>query len=511
MSRLVKKALGDLWAQCGGPGYLLLLLAAALLFNGARGLWAPDEGRYVAGALEMLRRHDFVGIFLNDDTSHFAKPPMTYWALAAALKAFGQSEFVARLPNALALVAAAGLLLPAGRLLTPRIPALPMILYSTLWLPFLGAGFVTTDTIGTMFTTLAGVAFLYLEAGIAPRRAAIAMWVGFGLAFLTKGPPMLLALPVFIGWLAWRRNWPALREMLLSAGIPLFAVIGFSWYLVAVHRFPGLLEYFIGAEVEGRLASPEFQRNSSWWGSLAVYAPTIVVGTLPWLPAWLAFARRATFARPLAEPVDRLLLAWIGLPMVVFLLARSRLPLYLLPLFAPFAVWLARRMEPAVAAMRPERAGLALVAVLALLVGVKFGIAQLSPEGYDSRAAATQVEKLAAGPIDDVVYVDERAMWALSFYLGVQVRESWARRTLDEPSYQPHRRLEEFLGPDESPPGRIYVVNGRSTSEFAAAVLAHGRCPVELGGDDQVVVYRARLSAAGNCAPSDGDGVTNGT
>src|SRR5262245_39685864 len=124
MGRSGSRALGEFWERCAGPGFLLLLLLAALVFNGMRGLWAPDEGRYVAGALEMLRRHDYVGIFLNDDTSHFAKPPMTYWVLAAALKAFGQSEFVARLPNALAFVATAGLLLPAGRLLVPRVPAL---------------------------------------------------------------------------------------------------------------------------------------------------------------------------------------------------------------------------------------------------------------------------------------------------------------------------------------------------------------------------------------------------
>jgi 4-amino-4-deoxy-L-arabinose transferase-like glycosyltransferase len=500
MSRFGARTLGTFWARCGGPGFLLLLFAAALLFNGTRALWAPDEGRYVVGALEMLRRHDFVGIFLNDDTNHFAKPPLTYWALAAALKAFGQSEFVARLPNALAFVAAAALLLPAGRLLAPRVPALPMLLYATMGLPFLGAGFVTTDTIGALFTTLAGVSFLFFEAGIAPRRAAIAMWIGFGLAFLTKGPPMLLALPVFVGWLAWRQNWTGLRAMFLSAGVPLFAVIGFGWYLLAAQRFPGLLQYFVGVEVERRLVSPEFQRNSSWWGGFFVYLPTLLIGGLPWLPAWLALARRRDLRPPLEKPVDRLLLAWIGLPLVVFLLASSRLPLYVLPLYAPLALWLARRMEPAVAALRPERAGMALVACLALLVAVKFGMAQLSPAGHDGRAAAQFVAKLAPGRIDDIVYVDDHARWELRFYLGTQVREAWARRTPYEPDYQPYRRLGKLLEA-ASPPARLYVVNPRSTGIFGDTLRAHSLCADELGRDAVSVVYRAGVQKPGGCEP----------
>lgn len=510
MNRFGSKALGGLWARCSGPGFLLLLLAAVLAFNGTRGLWAPDEGRYVAGALEMLRRHDLIGIFLNDDTSHFAKPPLTYWALAAALGAFGKSEFVARLPNALAFVAAAALLLPAGRLVMPRLPALPMLLYATMWLPFLGSNFITTDTIGALFTTLAGVSFLFLEAGVAPRRAALAMWAGFGLAFLTKGPPMLLALPVFVGWLAWRRNGPALRAMLLSAGIPLFVVIGLGWYLLAAQRYPGLLQYFVGAEVEGRLLSPEFQRNSNWWGGYFVYLPTLLIGGLPWLPAWLALGRRRDFVPPLADPVDRLLLAWIGLPLLVFLLARSRLPLYVLPLFAPLALWLARRMEPAVAALRPERAGLLLAACLALLVALKFGIAQLALGAIDGRAAADRVKGFASGPIDDVVYVDMRAMWALRFYLGVQVRETWARRTLAEPAYQPHRRLVESLEDGRRRPARVYVVNRNSTAVFAETLRAGGLCALELGRDAQSAVYRVRAPGPAACAARDAESAARG-
>lgn len=485
---------GSLW-------FVAILLVLALLFNDARPLWAPDEGRYVAGALEMLRRHDLVGIYLNDDTAHFAKPPLTYWSLAAALAAFGRSEFAARLPNALAFFATALLLWPAGRALVPRMPALPMILYSTMVLPFLASNFITTDTLVALFTTLAGMSYLQLLAGIAPRRAAVGMWIGFGLAFLTKGPPALLTLPVFVGWLAYRGDRMALRRVFLSAGVPLFAVIAITWFLLADRRFPGLAEYLLRQEVSGRIASDLFERNGDWYGGFAIFVPTLLIGGLPWLPVWLARHRHRGLAPALAEPVDRLLLLWIGVPLLVFLLARSRLPLYVLPLFAPMALWLARRFEPALYRQRPERLGFAIVASLTLLATAKFSIAQLSPPKADGRAAAAFIGRVTDGRVDEVIFVDNHAVWALRFYLDVQVREAWLRRTRNEPAYRAVPTLPQLLSRPDQATQRIYMVNRASTREFERAMRDAGHCAQQIGHHAVSVAYRGAPAGARSCRP----------
>jgi 4-amino-4-deoxy-L-arabinose transferase len=493
------------WGDVRGPAavaaFALALLAFALLANGLRPLWGPDEGRYVTGALEMLRRHDFVGIWLNDDTPHFTKPPLTYWAISAAIAAFGLSEFAVRVPNALALVATALLLLQAGRLLTPRLPALPAVLYVTTWLPFVGAHFVTTDTLATLFTTLAGVAFLHLQGGVAPRRAAFALWTAFGLAFLTKGPPMLLALPVFVGWLAYRRDGRALRRLWTSPGLLLFVVVGFGWYLLAERRFPGLLHYLVGAEVEARVATDKFARNGDWYDAILIYLPTVLVGTLPWLPAWLLLRRRKTDAPApaLAEPVDRLLLLWIALPFVVLLFAQSRLPLYLLPLGTPFVLWVARRLEPVASAMPRARQLAVLGAAALVLVGVKLGLAQLSPADRDGRAMAAAITRLEPGRIDDIVFVDERVRWELRFYLGVQVYQAWARRTPYEPAYRVAPTLAELLSRHADAGLRLFVVHRRSITEFERALATAGLCPQALGPADGNVIYRAGAGGTGPC------------
>jgi hypothetical protein len=54
--------------------------------------------------------------------------------------------------------------------------------------------------------------------------------------------------------------------------------------------------------------------------------------------------------------------------------------------------------------------------------------------------AQSTVTRVHAGPVDDVVCFDHRAMWEPRVYLGTQLRERWACRTLDEPCCRPYRR-----------------------------------------------------------------------
>src|SRR4029079_19423350 len=82
------------------------LVATALLvawFSGiaVRKLQHPDEGRYAEIAREMAASGDWVTPRLNG-LKYFEKPPMQYWATAAAFNAFGVHEWPARLVAALA-------------------------------------------------------------------------------------------------------------------------------------------------------------------------------------------------------------------------------------------------------------------------------------------------------------------------------------------------------------------------------------------------------------------------
>src|ERR1700728_4560637 len=81
---------------------LYALLAAILYLPGLGqpALWEPDEGRYAEIAREMVVSGDYVTP-RDDYELYFEKPPLVYWAEAAAIKIFGVNEFAVRVPAAL--------------------------------------------------------------------------------------------------------------------------------------------------------------------------------------------------------------------------------------------------------------------------------------------------------------------------------------------------------------------------------------------------------------------------
>ncbi len=88
---------------------------------------------------------------------------------------------------------------------------------------------------------------------------------------------------------------------------------------------------------------------------------------------------------------------WFGIPFVVFCLARSRLPAYVLPLFIPLSLGMARGLASRVDWHKAScRAGLAvwIVALLACKGGVAYALQQ--PQ-VDNRLIAREVNA-GAGP-----------------------------------------------------------------------------------------------------------------
>ncbi len=420
---------------------LLGLLTYAFAFQGSRGLWEPDEGRYTAVAVEMLRLGDPLVPMLHHERPHFTKPPLTYWTLAAAIAVGGTSEWAVRAPNALAFAATVLLLVALGRRYVPERPRLPALLYATALLPYAAANAVTTDTLLAWWEALAaGAYFLWLTEGRPERtrrRRLALMWAAFGLAFLTKGPPGLLPLAAIAAFHAREHGLRGLARLVTPGGLALFTLLGLGWYAAVVIHEPALLGYFLRDEVLGRIAGGIHHRHGEWYGWAVVYLPTLLVGLLPWWPAVVARLLRARgqLPRPV-DPATRLLLWWALLPLAVFVLARSRLPLYLLPLCVPLALLGAR----AVADLRtgPALRG-ALATWIVALVGLRAALAWL-PSEADDRRLASLLGPLATGT-KEMVFVDDEARYGLAFYLGREVervclRAACASRTRfgrDEP------------------------------------------------------------------------------
>lgn len=407
--------------RTSASGLAALALLLALGFLGTRGIWDPDEGRYTNVALNMLDSGDWLNPRRSDEVAHWTKPPLTYWAIAASVAAFGQNPWAARLPSALAYLLCVWLAWRVARRLAPGSEGLAALVYATMLLTVGASGFITTDYLLAAFAGLAMYAFVEARFGdpAASHHWTAAMWVAFALGFVTKGPPALVYLPVMLGF-----DWllPARRSsrVLHVSGVLLFVLLALPWYVAAVANHPGLLRYFVGDEVLNRIATSEFDRHSEWYGWFKVYGPTLLLGTLPWTPALGRWARtlpaqlrrwRAPPAR-VADAAALLLALWVLLPLLMFSVARSRMPLYLLPLFLPLAVLVARQR---LGDGRTVRARWLLLWV-AVLLGLKLAAAHW-PTHKDAAAWAQAIRARVPGPIREVVFVEDMARYGLHLHL----------------------------------------------------------------------------------------------
>lgn len=483
------------------PALLVFLLAAVLVFafQGTRSLWDPDEGRFTNVALTMLDSGDFISLYRHPETFHFTKPPVTYWAIAASVAAFGWNEWAARLPNALAFLAVVALLLRMGRHFAPHRPWLPALVYATLPVPLLAAHVVTTDTLLAATTTLAFACYAIARFESRPG-FVLGMWAAFGLAFMTKGPPALLGLA---GILLFHRLQPGGPRLFPPLGMLLFAVVGFTWYGIVVQRHEGLLGYFLGYEVVARIATATHDRHPEWWGGLYVYGLTLGLGLLPWWPWALASARRIGLRWRDAEAPTRLLLCWIGVALVVFMLAKSRLPLYALPLFAPLALLMGRALQD----MPIRKARTAIIAAIAaFVIGIKVlasykqEVAEALPPRIgdklalhkDGRIWAEGLARLGVARPTEVCFVEDAARYSLHLYTGAAIQ----RVVFDgDPASRPlsDSYFDDLLVDDLKESGveqRVYVMRPWAEARFTAVADAGGWRAVQLGTIRDRVVYR---------------------
>src|SRR6266404_3220939 len=135
---------------------LLLVVAATLTFPnlGACSLWDIDEGNNAEAAREMLDCGNWVVPTFNYQL-RVDKPALLYWLQIGAFRLFGINEFAARLPSALAALAAVLLTYELGRQMFGAATGLLAGLVSASTGLFCAAAhFANPDALLNAFTTL---------------------------------------------------------------------------------------------------------------------------------------------------------------------------------------------------------------------------------------------------------------------------------------------------------------------------------------------------------------------
>jgi 4-amino-4-deoxy-L-arabinose transferase-like glycosyltransferase len=270
-----------------------------------RSVWTPDEPREYALAVNMLHSGQYAVPQLAGQP--FAeKPPLTYWASMAAMKLFGTSPIIARLPNlfyGLCTVVCSALLaafiVPVPKRRTAA--ALTAIVAGTAWLNYLHTIWLATDA-----PLLAASALAMLGAWLGPTAATTRLrligyalfYLGLTAAFMAKNILGLIAPAMTLGlFILWERRWRALLHWPLWIGLMLSIGAVGAW-IHAVSRQPdgsALLRVFLWDNSIGRFfpVATTGDYRTGHLNSPGKLLLEVAVGLLPWLfiassASWLA-------------------------------------------------------------------------------------------------------------------------------------------------------------------------------------------------------------------------------
>ncbi len=410
---------------------VLLAVIAGFAFQGTRGLYESTEGRYAECARQSMEQGTLDEPVLNG-VNHWTKPPLTYYMIAAGMKVLGENAWGARIGQSFAFVFTVIAVYYLGALVwRPSAGFYCALAYGTSLFPAAASHSLSTDTLLALFETLTLLAFWW-----AMRRkrgyCVVVMWAVFGLAFLTKGFPALLCLigPIIV-FFHLRRKGEQVPQFFNPLGLLAFLLIGFSWYAEKAWTHPGLMQDWIWKEGIARNVTDEARRNAEWYKPFTMYLPIVLFGTAPWVFVIAARQRHIPWPKGLwrrvtawPHPAEWLFIVTAFLiPFAVFCAVNSRLPLYMLPLFAPMALAVGKGLEWLVSGghLRLRTVMATAAAVTAVIVAGKGLFLIDIPAMHSSKDMSVLARD--AGPIVakypkcDLYVLKQEALLGLQFYL----------------------------------------------------------------------------------------------
>lgn len=325
---------------------LIILLFCRLIANLIIPLNDTTEARYSEIARKMLETGNWVTLQHDYGIPFWAKPPLSTWLSAVSMKLFGVNEFAARFPALLLSIAVLALVWHlAKKQIGHTAGMVAVLVLSGTFYFFLDAGVVMTEPALIFCTTLAFVAFWFAVAEHSVLWSYL-FFVGLGLGLLAKGPIalVLVGLPIFF-WVLLRRAWlPLWQRLPWIFGTLLMFLIALPWYLLAEHRTPGFLNYFIVGEHLHRFLTP------GWSGDkygMAHHAPKgmiwlyAFVGLMPWMAVlglwFLKFKTKLLLVKEDKGWMSYLLLTTL-VPLVFFTFAGNIIYPYVFPILPAFSL-----------------------------------------------------------------------------------------------------------------------------------------------------------------------------
>jgi 4-amino-4-deoxy-L-arabinose transferase-like glycosyltransferase len=316
---------------------------------GGASLWDIDEGKNAEAAREMLESDNWVLPTFNFEP-RYEKPVLLYWLQAGAYQIFGVNEFAARLPSALAGILTVLLAYELGcSLFGPATGLLGGLILASSTATCLAARFANPDAL-LCTCTLATLLVFWRGYAKDGRNWFLLAGITTGIGMLAKGP-VALALPgaVIFLFLLWSGQLKRLLDRRIFLGLTAFVCTAMPWYIwVAIDSRGKFLTTFFMRENVGRYLHPMENHG----GPFLYYLVVLLAGLAPWsvflgVAAWFGTGKRAIqdIEAPREKDAYRFLWCWIGIYLVFFSLAGTKLPNYILPVYAPAALLIARFLE----------------------------------------------------------------------------------------------------------------------------------------------------------------------
>ena len=328
----------------------------------------------------MIERGDYIVPYFNNQL-RLDKPPLTYWAQTVSYRVFGENDFAARFPSAIAAALTALVIFAWGmRLDEEKLGWWAAIIFTLSLQTFVHAKAAVADTWLVLFVTLAhwaGYELIQLPTLNVQRSTPnseeinqtsfwwLTFYLALALGFLAKGPIAWVPLLTVGAIIVYMRDWQLARRFKVAYGILLTLAVIALWGIPALIQTRG--EFFtvgIGRHVIGRsFATMEGHGANSpamYLLVLPFYFVTVFVSFFPWsikLPWLVRTLRRERKAGVNAagyseKLIDKYLVTGIAIIFIIFTLIKTKLPHYTLPAFPLFALLLARHWQGAAIANR---------------------------------------------------------------------------------------------------------------------------------------------------------------
>ncbi len=413
------------------PVVLLYLAVLSIWCVGilGRGYWTPDEPREADIAWRMSWQPDKAVPLLAGE-AFCEKPPLAYWAAAAAIDAFGTAAWAARTPNLLyAIITALGVGLLARRSAGPTAALIAAAAISTFLLSYQVEIWLATDAplLATVAVALLGVYIGFYAERSRERLGGYAlMHAALALGFMSKSAaawmvPALVILTLVI----WERRWRELLRWELYAGLLLqgAVILTWIWFVYVAPDGPAHLKVFFWNNLVGRFAHvdapQELQYATGHRNSPGKYLAELPMYVWPWTLLIVAAAHRAWRAR--GAPRDerrpvRFALASALPALAVLSVAATARNIYFAPALPGFALllgWWGR--EAARSADRWDVCAVRGTAVLMLLAALAtgFGVAIVGLDAWDSMSNHASFMSISALGLMATTFLAVRAAGAV--------------------------------------------------------------------------------------------------